>query len=125
MHDLSVLSLVEFSEKFTINSDIYTCRGGLIILKHLALCRVFGIVLLSMQPGFNTDIKHDGINYHVQTEDWGDSKSVLITRVYARGAVVKTVRTPYKEDENHQAIRLAMQRQHHEILDRLVSGKLL
>ena len=83
-----------------------------------------------MEKGFNTDISLAGNEYHVQTEDWGHGNPFLVTRIFKDGAVVKSIKTPYREilektkTFDQQAIRLAMRDQHDKILDRLVSGQL-
>ena len=78
-----------------------------------------------MQKGFNSDVSVRGIVYHIQTEDWGDEKSTIVTRVFRSGAVFKTVKTPYEEIlksgpvQDQQAIVLAMKRQHHRIIEEI------
>lgn len=84
-----------------------------------------------MEKGFNSDVAFLGVQYHVQTEDWGVSNPFLVSRVFHNGAVVKSVKTAYEEILRHSpardisAIRLAMKIQHQQILDLLLSGKLL
>ncbi|HTK37467.1 MAG TPA: hypothetical protein VL325_03150 [Pyrinomonadaceae bacterium] len=69
-----------------------------------------------MITGFNTDIEHDGITYHVQTEDKGVATPVILSLVYNRGTILASKRSPYDDligdelDENVLAERL--QRQH-------------
>ena len=87
--------------------------------------------------GFNSDICFKGCSYHIQTEDWGESKSSIVTKVFKNGAVVKTVTSNYKDfvPLNHHVpthdnsnkldhIQLAMQSQHRTILTLLHSGQL-
>ena len=83
--------------------------------------------------GFNSDICYHGCSYHVQTEDWGEAKSAIVTKVFKNGAVIKTITSSYKDlmnktlnvHLNHQAnsktdhIRSAMQIQHKEVLSEL------
>jgi hypothetical protein len=82
-----------------------------------------------MEKGFNTDISLAGTRYHIQTEDWGHANPFLVTRIFRDGAVVKSIKTPYREiversrNFDQQAIRQAMREQHERILDRLVSGQ--
>jgi hypothetical protein len=91
----------------------------------------FGFIEDEMQKGFNSDVIYRGMNFHIQTEDWGRENPYLVSRVFQSGAVVKSVKTPYTDvltrmqlrDAN--AIRLAMREQHQQILDLLVSGQLL
>lgn len=84
-----------------------------------------------MEKGFNSDVAYLGSQYHVQTEDWGRSNPFLVSRVFRNGAVVKSIKTSYSEVLPHgpvteaKAIRLAMKIQHQQILDLLLSGKLI
>lgn len=84
-----------------------------------------------VEKGFNSDVSWLGAQYHVQTEDWGNENPYLVSRVFRNGAVVKSIKTGYHEvlpkgpPVQSKAIRLAMKIQHQEILDLLLSGKLL
>lgn len=84
-----------------------------------------------MEKGFNSDVAWLGTQYHVQTEDWGASNPYLVSRVFQNGAVVKSIKTAYTEvlpggpAAVPKAIRLAMKIQHQQILDLLLSGKLI
>ena len=84
-----------------------------------------------MEKGFNSDINWLGGQYHVQTEDWGSQNPYLVSRVFHNGAVVKSIKTAYHEvlpvgpTTEARAVRLAMKIQHQQILDLLLSGKLL
>jgi hypothetical protein len=66
--------------------------------------------------GYNTDIEHDGVVYHVQTEDKGLSSPIILSLVYNRGTILASKRSPYDDlaagglDEGVLAERL--QRQH-------------
>ncbi len=84
-----------------------------------------------MEKGFNSDITWHGSQYHVQTEDWGMDNRYLVSRVFHNGAVVRSIKTSYDEvlpsttSREARTIRLAMKAQHDQILDLLLSGKLL
>ena len=84
-----------------------------------------------MEKGFNSDISWHGTQYHVQTEDWGMTNPYLVSRVFHNGAVVKSIKSSYDEVlptrtvREARTIRLAMKIQHDQILDLLLSGKLL
>ena len=84
-----------------------------------------------MEKGFNSDVAWLGGQYHVQTEDWGDENPYLVSRVFQNGAVVKSIKTAYRDilpggpRQAPTAIRLAMKIQHNQILDLLLSGKLI
>ena len=92
---------------------------------------VFSGGQITVEKGFNSDVSCLGSQYHVQTEDWGMSNPFLVSRVFHNGAVVKSIKTGYNEvlpngpTAESKAIRLAMKIQHQQILDLLVSGKLL
>jgi len=91
-----------------------------------------------MEKGFNSDVVFKGMNFHVQSEDWGLQNPYIVSRVYQNGAVIKSIKTPYAEVlrplssgmrmmhqlVDPQAIRLALRDQHEKILDLLLSGKL-
>ena len=87
-----------------------------------------------MEKGFNSDVVFKGMNFHVQSEDWGQANPYLVSRVYQNGAVIKSIKTSYAEvlgssrylppQGSSQAIRLALRDQHERILDQLMSGQL-
>jgi hypothetical protein len=87
-----------------------------------------------VEKGFNSDVVFKGMNFHVQTEDWGRENPYLVSRVYQNGAVIKSIKTSYAEvlgpsrfvrvSGDSQAIRLALREQHQRILDLLLSGQL-
>jgi hypothetical protein len=97
---------------------------------------VWAVILVgkNMEKGFNSDIMFKGMNFHIQTEDWGSNNPYLVSRVYQNGAVIKSLKTPYSEVLDFarlarqridtQAIRLALRQQHEKILDLLLSGQL-
>ncbi len=84
-----------------------------------------------MEKGFNTDIQYQGQDYHLQTEDWGLENPFLVSRIFTKGAVVKSIKTSYEKvlpkglNSKIESIRLAMECQHKQILDLLLSGQLL
>jgi len=47
--------------------------------------------------GFNTDIEHEGTVYHVQTEDKGLDSPLILSLVYAGGAILASKRSPYED----------------------------
>lgn len=50
-----------------------------------------------MITGFNTDIEHGGVTYHVQTEDKGLDTPIILSLVYVGGAILASKRTPYDD----------------------------
>ncbi len=81
-----------------------------------------------MITGFNTDVEHDGITYHVQTEDKGLETPLLLSLVYTGGEILASKRVRYDDliaegfDEKILADRL--QRQHKLICAALRAGRL-
>lgn len=84
-----------------------------------------------MNKGFNSDLSVRGKKFHVQTEDWGQQNPFLVSRVFCNGAVVKTIKTSYKDAlrggpvSDFEAISHALRRQHHQIMDDLLAGTLV
>jgi hypothetical protein len=78
--------------------------------------------------GFNTDVEHDGVVYHVQTEDKGLKSPLLLSLVYVGGTILASKRTPYDDliasgfDEKILAERL--QRQHKLICAAIHAGRI-
>jgi len=83
-----------------------------------------------MQKGFNSDVTVRGQKFHVQTEDWGLRNPFLVSRIFCNGAVIKTVKTPYETAlkaesiREEDAIKTALRRQHNDIMDVLLAGKM-
>ena len=50
-----------------------------------------------MITGFNTDIQHQGVTYHVQTEDKGLETPLILSLVYVGGAIIASKRTLYED----------------------------
>ncbi len=80
-----------------------------------------------MITGFNTDIPHEGVTYHVQTEDKGLDTPLLLSLVYVGGAIIASKRTTYEDliakgfDEKVLTERL--QRQHKLICAAIRAGR--
>lgn len=50
-----------------------------------------------MITGFNTDVEHEGVVYHVQTEDKGLKSPLILSLVYVGGTILASKRTPYDD----------------------------
>jgi hypothetical protein len=78
--------------------------------------------------GFNTDIEHDGVVYHVQTEDKGLDSPLILSLVYAGGEILASKRSRYEDlikagfDEEKLSQRL--KRQHRLICAAINAGRL-
>jgi hypothetical protein len=81
-----------------------------------------------MITGFNTDVRHDGRIYHVQTEDRGSENPVLESLVYIGGTIVAKKSTPYSEQlstgATEEMIASLLKRQHQVIIAAIKAGRI-
>ena len=81
-----------------------------------------------MITGFNTDIEHDGVVYHVQTEDKGLETPIILSLVYTGGTILASKRAPYKdliaEGFSDEALAERLKRQHKLICAAIHSGRI-
>lgn len=81
-----------------------------------------------MITGFNTDVEHAGVTYHVQTEDKGLDTPLILSLVYVGGAILASKRTNYKDliDSGFEQDELAerLQRQHKLICAAIRAGRI-
>jgi hypothetical protein len=78
--------------------------------------------------GFNTDIEHDGVVYHVQTEDKGLDSPVILSLVYSGGTILASKRSPYQdliaEGFSDEVLAERLKRQHRLICAAIHSGRI-
>lgn len=81
-----------------------------------------------MITGFNTDIEHDGVIYHVQTEDKGLDSPIILSLVYAGGTILASKRAPYEdliaEGFSDELLAERLKRQHRLICAAIHSGRI-
>jgi hypothetical protein len=81
-----------------------------------------------MITGFNTDVRHDGRIYHVQTEDRGRENPVLESLVYIGGTIVAKKSTPYSNQlssgATEEMIASLLKRQHQVIIAAIKAGRI-
>lgn len=81
-----------------------------------------------MITGFNTDIEHEGVTYHVQTEDKGRSKPIILSLVYNRGTILASKRSPYddllKGNFSERILAERLSKQHKLICAAIKAGRL-
>lgn len=80
-----------------------------------------------MVMGFNTDIKHNGVVYHIQTEPRKDAG--IETIVYTRGAVIHKVKNSYQAmlnspDFNDEKLKHVLEDQHRQVIARIRAGEI-
>lgn len=80
-----------------------------------------------MVMGFNTDIKHDGVVYHIQTEPRKDAG--IDTTVYTRGAVIHKFKSSYQDllnspEFSEEKLKRRLEDQHRLIIARIRAGEI-
>jgi hypothetical protein len=80
-----------------------------------------------MVMGFNTDIKHEGVIFHVQTEPRKDT--AIETTVYVRGAVIHKLMGSIQEllassDDCDEKVRRRLEDQHRQVIARIRAGEI-
>ena len=80
-----------------------------------------------MEPGFNENVIHDGVTYHVQTEDGGKKKPVITTILFRDGAIIATEQSDYsgelESDELALRVKKIMREQHSGVTRGLQEGR--
>jgi hypothetical protein len=78
--------------------------------------------------GFNTDIEHDGVVYHVQTEDKGLDSPIILSLVYTGGTILASKRSPYEDliasGFSDEVLAERLKRQHRLICAAIHSGRI-
>jgi hypothetical protein len=81
-----------------------------------------------MITGYNTDVRHRGLVFHVQTEDKGLSNPCVESLVYVGGQILTRKKSDYarlvKDGEGKDAIAALMERQHRQTIAEIRSGQL-
>lgn len=81
-----------------------------------------------MLSGFNTNVRHRGVLFHVQTEDSGRKHPHVITHLYFGGTILASEKSRYGEQLGESdlaaTVRALMERQHAAMLKRLRGGEL-
>lgn len=78
--------------------------------------------------GFNTDVEHDGVVYHVQTEDKGLASPLILSLVYSGGAILASKRSRYEDlidaGFDEEALAERVKRQHRLICAAINAGRI-
>jgi len=81
-----------------------------------------------MITGFNTDVRHEGHVYHVQSEDRGKDNKILESLIYVGGTIVAKKRTPYPGpiagDAGQAELTSLLKRQHQVIIAAIKAGRI-
>jgi hypothetical protein len=80
-----------------------------------------------MITGFNTNIRHDGRLFHVQTEDSGRNNPHVISHIYHGGTILASEKQEYHDllesEDLEPEVRNLMEGQHKAMLDGLRKGE--
>ena len=80
-----------------------------------------------MLSGFNTNMRHRGVLFHVQTEDSGRANPHVITHLFHGGNIMASEKREYSEqlevDDLAGVVKGLMEEQHKAMLHRLKSGE--
>jgi hypothetical protein len=78
--------------------------------------------------GYNTDVEHGGVVYHVQTEDKGLQTPIILSLVYTGGEILASKRAPYDdliaEGFSKEVLAERLQRQHKLICAAVHAGRI-
>ena len=80
-----------------------------------------------MLSGFNTNIRHRGVLFHVQTEDSGRAHPHIITHLFHGGNILSSEKRGYEDrlgaKDLPDEVRSLMEAQHKSMLQRLRRGE--
>lgn len=80
-----------------------------------------------MITGYNTDVRHNDVVYHVQTEDKGLSNPFIESLLYVGGQILANKRTSYAEllaeGKGERAVMALMDHQHRTMIAAIRAGK--
>lgn len=86
------------------------------------------LVSTKMITGFNTDVPHEGLVYHVQTEDRRTDDPAFESLVYVGGSIVAKKLTPYSDKlsqgATEETIASLLKRQHQVIIAAIKAGRI-
>jgi hypothetical protein len=86
------------------------------------------LVSTKMITGFNTDVPHEGLVYHVQTEDRRSDDPSFESLVYVGGSIVAKKLTPYSdklsEGASEEKIASLLKRQHQVVVAAIKAGRI-
>ena len=80
-----------------------------------------------MQLGFNTNFRHRGMLFHVQTEDSGTANPHVITHLFYGGNIMASVKQDYSDhldgSDVEGSVRKLMENMHKTMLRQLSRGE--
>lgn len=80
-----------------------------------------------MLVGYNTNVTYKGDVYHIQTEDKGFKKPVIVTLLFLKGTILSSKKISYEHYASRpdfkDKVREIMKGQHRDMIKELISGK--
>ena len=80
-----------------------------------------------MLTGFNTNIRHRAVLFHVQSEDSGRAHPHVITHLYYGGSILQSRKSGYADQLEAKdlpaVVKVLMEEQHKAVLKSLVQGE--
>jgi hypothetical protein len=80
-----------------------------------------------MLAGYNTNVTYKGNTYHIQTEDSGLKNPVVLSLLYAKGAILTSKKTSYAhivdDPDYKEKVKELMKQQHKTMIKELLSGR--
>ena len=77
--------------------------------------------------GINTDLIHNGMTFHIQTQDNGSSSHCIESLIYREGRVLTTRKNDYTQHLNspdlEKIVRQLLEEQHRGILSEISRGE--
>lgn len=73
--------------------------------------------------GYNHNVRHRGLVFHVQTEDSGIANPHIFTHLFHGGVIVNTRKLVYDAGADEEVVKALMQAQHKAMLKDLKSGR--
>lgn len=81
-----------------------------------------------MKQGFNHNLRHQGVLFHIQTEDSGVNNPVVVTHVFVGGNIIATRRANYEKFVGRPGlagiVESIMKEQHKDVMKDMVNGKI-
>lgn len=81
---------------------------------------------MKVVTGLNHNLRHNGVLYHVQTEDLGRENPQVVTQAFLDGAVLATLKSSYAdrldEGDYFPLVRKMMESQHKQMLKKIAQG---
>jgi len=83
---------------------------------------LFAVAKRSPILGYNHNIRHRGVVFHVQTEDSGVANPHIYTHLFHGGVIITTRKLVYDAEADESVVKALMQAQHKAIMKELKAG---